>query len=174
MTWIEREPFRYWKGAVVVELGRSMIEYRTTDTHRHFVVSYERLGDRSIIALNSDLREWDQIKGRSEAIEPERQRYILNEMQKAISVAGIAMNIVNTRPVRYYSDLLVSTKELVEYLDSLSRTLRDAGCDALADETFETTYDPTNGHLRNTAVRPSKTPPYPEAGPAAEIQASTI
>jgi len=135
-TWTQREPFTFWKGGFFVNLQRSAIEYRLTDTHETFLLPYEIREARTIDVLEKDLRRWDFINERSWSVPSFQGTRLINEMRDALSVGEMTVTVIKSRQARRRIDPSRSDKDLFEYLDSLSKAMRDAGQDDLADKTF--------------------------------------
>ena len=137
-TWTQREPWHYWSGDRAVELRRSFIECRSTETHRHFVLPYQRIDHHAIVALESDLREWDWITEQSKPVDAGERLRIFEEMWQALSVGEIVLEIANRRPEHKAIEPLSSLESLSDYLFHLANILRDCGADSAADEAFST------------------------------------
>lgn len=158
VTWAERERWHYWKGNEVVEIGRSMIEYRPTITHQHFVVPYKRSNDGSATVVESDLREWDWLNARSRLVEPRERRRILSEIHGALSAGGIVLQTLEERPDRDTIATIDSLQDVADYLASLASFFRDIGADDAADKTFYasiqySTNNPTTGDFCDLVAR---------------------
>jgi hypothetical protein len=119
-----------------VELRRSLIEYRPTETHQRFVVPYRRTDQHSILVLESDLREWDWIAEESKAVGGAERSRILEEMRQAVLVGGTILEVVNRRPDQTVITPLSSVESVSDYLFFLANLLRDGGADQLADRAF--------------------------------------
>ena len=138
MTWVQKETWHYWQGDKVVELRRSLIEYRPAETHQHFIVPYQRIGTHSIVALETDLREWDWIAERSKPVDRAERCRILEEMRQAVFAGGTTLTVVNRRPNHATPEALSSAQDVSDYLFYLTNILRDCGADDAADVTFYT------------------------------------
>lgn len=136
MNWIAKSRWQYWNGGKVVELRRSLIEFRPTETHQHFVVPYQRTDLHSIVAVERDLREWDWIAESSKAVEPVARREILEEMREALAAGGTVLTIRDNRGGCDQNDPLSSVEAVSDYLFFLANLLRDIGEDRGAAEAF--------------------------------------